>query len=93
MLKPALSRGSIVFIFQVKSKQNLKTDVSWDEISYSLVGVSGYSATSIIGVDEEGIFDHTTYNSLLLLWHQLTAYQLLYCRKWKSECHNELQPT
>jgi hypothetical protein len=45
----------------------LKIDVSWDEISYNLVGVLRDSVTSIIGVDEEGISDHTTYNSLLLM--------------------------
>jgi hypothetical protein len=39
-------------------------------------GGSGDSATSIIWVDEEGMSDHTTHNTLLLLWHQLTAYSL-----------------
>jgi hypothetical protein len=75
--------GNILFIFQVKFRHNLKINVFWDVISCSLVGVLEDPATFVIKVDEEEISDHTTYNSLLLPRYQLTAYQLLYCRKWK----------
>jgi hypothetical protein len=71
----------------------LKINVFWGVISPSLVGVLGDPATSIIKVDEEEISDHITYNCLLLPQYQLTAEQLLYCRKWKFEHQNKLLPT